>query len=190
MTDNSSEWRGSLGIGLVNESFIFKVARESPKFCFQSMQHQLEVYIENPVNKLCQLSKKGVHLWIETKEPCPSFLQHPRGCAINLQQPTLALSQCLQVPKRTKTKTTSILLQYFSSKIYNPSHMKPMFAVLKYIAFLQKVGVSKIKGVCHRKWACSPKIRGAWEPLSSKSGYAPLISHKPIIIYRYGDLCI
>ncbi len=58
-------WRGSLGIGLVNESFIFKVARESPNFCFQSpvtVQHQLEVYIENPVNKLCQLSKKGVHV--------------------------------------------------------------------------------------------------------------------------------
>ncbi len=27
-----------------------------------TVQHQLEVYMENPVNKLCQLSKKGVHV--------------------------------------------------------------------------------------------------------------------------------
>ncbi len=27
-----------------------------------TVQHQLEVYIENPVNKLCQLSKKRVHV--------------------------------------------------------------------------------------------------------------------------------
>ena len=48
-TDNSSEWMGSLGIGLVNESFIFKAA-ELYKISLQSpmtVQHQLEVYIEN-----------------------------------------------------------------------------------------------------------------------------------------------
>ncbi len=35
-----------------------------------TVQHQLEVYIENPVNKLCQLSKKGVHVIVSNLLCC------------------------------------------------------------------------------------------------------------------------
>ncbi len=54
-----------MGIGLINESFIFKVAREISKYRLQSpmtVQH-LEVYIENLCPFLCQLSKKVVLLF-------------------------------------------------------------------------------------------------------------------------------
>ncbi len=63
-TDNSSEWRGSLHGDRVgyNESFIFKVARESPNFCLQSpviVQHQLE-------------NRKSLSISCASSEKCPT----------------------------------------------------------------------------------------------------------------------
>ena len=54
-----------MGIGLVNESFILKEAREAHKVCLQSLmtvQHQLEVYIELIVNFCASSAKKVVHV--------------------------------------------------------------------------------------------------------------------------------
>ncbi len=54
-----------MGIGLVNESFISKEAREAHKVCLQSLmtvQHQLEVYIELIVNFCASSAKKVVHV--------------------------------------------------------------------------------------------------------------------------------
>ena len=54
-----------MGIGLVNESFILKKAREVHKVCLQSLmtvQHQLEVYIELIVNFCASSAKKVVHV--------------------------------------------------------------------------------------------------------------------------------
>ena len=62
-----------MGIGLVNESFIPKEAREAHKVCLQSLmtvQHQLEVYIELIVNFCASSAKKVVHV-IVSNLLCP-----------------------------------------------------------------------------------------------------------------------
>ena len=54
-----------MGIGLVNESFISKEAREAHKVCLQSpmtVQHQLEVYIELIANFCVSSAKKVVYV--------------------------------------------------------------------------------------------------------------------------------
>ena len=54
-----------MGIGLINESFISRKAREAHKVCLQplmTVQHQLEVYVELIINFCASSAKKVVHV--------------------------------------------------------------------------------------------------------------------------------
>ncbi len=64
---------------------------------------QLEVYIENPVNKLCQLSKKGVHvivsnlLWSRGKHILIVLTSCPTCSIVHFVLPTGDIGRTLKI---------------------------------------------------------------------------------------------